>query len=389
MTDQAVYPDFSIDSLRDAQQLSSIAHRFGHDIGNLLTSIVSFSSVIKRVNDINDIEKLPNYCDAILREAWRVNLFNERLVMLLSDRDGSPEVVSLESVISRARHKLRARLHTEIECEFVDDPSRVFFEIDLDQCTALLVELLLNVFLHSNSKKVSIATFENTETFGFTLTNAMAHVPTVDLQQLFHPFVSWPDSCKSSGIGLTIAHAITHRAGASIALRTSKEPEPTFSVIVSFPIGKKPVVNEEADGIEEMLEIPAALPQCINLLLIEDQVVVSSAIEKILTLLLGSKTTLTIKIATGTDAYDQLNGETSFDVVLCDLNLKESSGQQIFRHIQKSQPQLVTRFAFITGDRGKQSAISYLESTGRPFLFKPFEPEDLLDLVFELLAENR
>lgn len=394
MNDQAVYPDFTIDSLRDAEQLSDIAHRFGHDIGNLLTSIVSFSSVIKRINNVIDVEKLPNYSDAILREAWRVSLFNERLVMLLSDRNGSPEVANLESVISRARHKLRARLNTEIECNFINDPSRLFFKIDLDQCTALLLELLLNVSFHCDPKQttktVEIQTFENEHTFGFTLTNKIAELPNIKLQKLFNPFFAWPETCKSAGIGLTIAYAIADRAGAKISISASNDTDPTFCTTISFPISAKPIVADNADDdIEDILEIPAALPESINLLLIEDEAVVSSAIEKILGLLLGTKTALTIQIATGADVFDQLKSEAAFDVVLCDLNLKESSGQQIFALIQKSYPQLVSRFAFITGDRGKQSSMQYLESTGRPFLFKPFEPEDLLDLVFELLAENR
>lgn len=392
MNNHAVFPDFTINSLREVEQLSDIAHRFGHDIGNLLTSIVSFSSVIKRISN-TEIEKLPNYSDAILREAWRVSLFNERMVMLLSERSGSPEVTNLEEAISRARHKLRARLNAEVQCNFLNDPSQHYFKIDLDQCTALLLELLLNVSFHCNSeqtaKTVEIQTFENDLAFGFTLTNKIAAVPNVALQTLFQPFTAWPETCKSAGIGLTVAYAIAERAGAKISISTSNDTDPKFSATISFPLSAKPIINNSNEDIEEILEIPSVLPESIKVLLIEDEAVVSSAIEKILGLLLGAKTKLTIQIATGADVFEHLKSENSFDVVLCDLNLKEISGQQIFAHLQKSNPQLISRFAFITGDRGKQSSMQYLESTGRPFLFKPFEPEDLLDLVFELLAENR
>src|SRR5690606_37268544 len=135
---------------------------------------------------------------------------------------------------------------------------------------------------------------------GFTLTNKIAELPTANLQKLFHPFLAWPETCKSAGIGLTIAYAIADRAGAKISLSTCKEPDPAFSTTISFPISAKPLVTTNtADEIEEIVEIPAALPASIQLLLIEDEVVVSSAIAKILGLLLGTKTALSIQVATG------------------------------------------------------------------------------------------
>jgi DNA-binding response OmpR family regulator len=58
--------------------------------------------------------------------------------------------------------------------------------------------------------------------------------------------------------------------------------------------------------------------------------------------------------------------------------MPDVSGTQIFQRWRREQPALAERVIFITGDIVSVDLQEFLRSTGRPFLAKPFELEDVL-----------
>ena len=117
-------PAFSAEDILSAANLSRVIHRIGHEIGNPLTSIISLSSIIERgIGESGaaqlPIERVVSYAGSIGSEAWRISSINEKLVMLLSSRQGNPEPSEPESIIRRALHKLQRRAeHKRFDVEF-------------------------------------------------------------------------------------------------------------------------------------------------------------------------------------------------------------------------------------------------------------------------------
>jgi DNA-binding response OmpR family regulator len=60
-------------------------------------------------------------------------------------------------------------------------------------------------------------------------------------------------------------------------------------------------------------------------------------------------------------------------------------GKQLYHYIEERYPQLADRVIFTTGDVISEDTQSFLERTGRPFLLKPFSPDELGALVRENL----
>ena len=121
------------------------------------------------------------------------------------------------------------------------------------------------------------------------------------------------------------------------------------------------------------------------MLIVEDEATVASAMKKIIELGLSEHRT-ECHCVDGSACLKLLESGAVFDAILCDLNLKESSGRFIYETIVKDHPTFCNCFAFLTGDSHRAEAINFLRSTGRPYLLKPFEPEQLLTLVTDLAS---
>jgi CheY-like chemotaxis protein len=73
--------------------------------------------------------------------------------------------------------------------------------------------------------------------------------------------------------------------------------------------------------------------------------------------------------------------DRSFDVVLCDLQMPEMSGSELYETVRQRWPELAQRFIFITGGACSPEARRFLESPGVSCIHKPFQVAELLELI--------
>ena len=74
-----------------------------------------------------------------------------------------------------------------------------------------------------------------------------------------------------------------------------------------------------------------------------------------------------------------------YDLLLVDIKTPVMDGKQLYRYIKKRYPELADRVIFTTGDVASDDTQSFLEWAARPFLLKPFSPDELRALVRENL----
>ena len=84
-------------------------------------------------------------------------------------------------------------------------------------------------------------------------------------------------------------------------------------------------------------------------------------------------------------AAESMLMKADYDLLLVDIKTPVMDGKQLYRYIEKRYPQLADRVIFTTGDVIGEDTQSFLERTGRPFLLKPFSPDELRALVRENL----
>jgi DNA-binding response OmpR family regulator len=104
-----------------------------------------------------------------------------------------------------------------------------------------------------------------------------------------------------------------------------------------------------------------------RLLLVEDEATISVALGR----LLDRWGFDTLAARTGAESQALLRG-VEVDVVVIDFRLPDLRGDALFRWLEENHSELAKKTLFITGDFGEE-ALTAIESTGRPYLLKPFE----------------
>ncbi|MCJ7743645.1 MAG: response regulator [Dehalococcoidales bacterium] len=70
-----------------------------------------------------------------------------------------------------------------------------------------------------------------------------------------------------------------------------------------------------------------------------------------------------------------------YDLCLVDIRTPEMNGMELYRQLKEDCSEMTNRVIFTTGDVINDDIKVFLEETGRPFLAKPFTPEELRSVV--------
>ena len=75
----------------------------------------------------------------------------------------------------------------------------------------------------------------------------------------------------------------------------------------------------------------------------------------------------------------------AYDLVLIDIRTPVMNGKQLYQSIVQKHREMTNRVVFTTGDMLSGDTKSFLEECRKPFLVKPFTPNELKSVVREVL----
>ena len=90
-----------------------------------------------------------------------------------------------------------------------------------------------------------------------------------------------------------------------------------------------------------------------------------------------------VDIAINGDVAQDMLGEKDYDLCLIDIRTPIMNGKQLYQCIQEKHPELIDGVVFTTGDVMGGDTQRFLQQSGRPFLPKPFTPDELKAIVKE------
>lgn len=81
--------------------------------------------------------------------------------------------------------------------------------------------------------------------------------------------------------------------------------------------------------------------------------------------------------------------EKDYDVIICDMMMPHLPGDMFFTAVERVKPQLTKRFIFITGHSGLQRITDFLKRVRGLTLFKPFQMDQLLEMIQAVIRKNK
>lgn len=92
-----------------------------------------------------------------------------------------------------------------------------------------------------------------------------------------------------------------------------------------------------------------------------------------------------VDIAVNGAIAEKMLGETDYDLCLVDIRTPVMNGNELYQQILDKHPDFAGKVIFTTGDVLDEKLTSLLNGSKRPYLPKPFTPDELRSIVKEAL----
>jgi PAS domain S-box-containing protein len=196
------------------------------------------------------------------------------------------------------------------------------------------------------------------------------------LPNVFEPFSTSKPKGLGTGLGLSICHGIVTSAGGEIrVVKTRPGKGTTFRIELPASVEAADPPSDTIPIRAEDLAQPSSRPR---ILLVDDEPKLGA------TLALALRDRYDVVVCTsGRAAIEELSRGDRFDLVLCDLMMPEVSGMEVYARAREIRPDVVPRFAFMTGGAFTARAGEFLREHRVRRIEKPFP----LQRVEELLRD--
>jgi CheY-like chemotaxis protein len=171
---------------------------------------------------------------------------------------------------------------------------------------------------------------------------------------------------------LMLCHRIVASHGGEIKICTSRGHGATYQV--TLPVAGPP---SQEPGLSDIPK--ASRKDRARILIVDDEPLLGQT----LTFAFSGRHDMVLATS-GREALARLEENPAFDLVLCDLMMPDVSGTKVFEVVESAHPELVPRFAFMTGGAFTEKAQEFLERYRGRCIDKPFTISDVEHLLTTL-----
>jgi signal transduction histidine kinase/CheY-like chemotaxis protein len=226
---------------------------------------------------------------------------------------------------------------------------------------------------------IDIRTSTNGERLRLEISDNGPGIAADILPRIFDPFYTTRQFGQGTGLGLALAHGIAASHGGSISAASSVGAGATFTVeLPLIPPDAAHPADWRARAADAAGRRTRRTPTSRHVLVVDDEETIRSVVGRYLERR-GHQVT---PAATGEEAI-RLAPQHDYDVVVLDIRMPGISGEDVFRQLRHSRPDLARRVIFATGDTVTASTSGFLHSTGQPVLEKPYDLARLASLIEE------
>ncbi len=193
-------------------------------------------------------------------------------------------------------------------------------------------------------------------------------IPPEIMPRIFESFFTTKPPDLGTGLGLPISLDIVRRAGGDLVAESEPGHGAIFRVRLPAAVGVPQTKTRSVSSLQSV--------QRRRVLAIDDEALLLKAFQRMLVPHHDIETKLGAR-----EALLCFGQDRCFDVVLCDLQMPDMSGVELYAAVKQQWPELAERFIFITGGAFSAEARRFLEDPNIACINKPFQLHELLQLI--------
>ena len=365
--------------LRAAQRMDAIGRLAGgiaHDYNNVLTVVLTHARLARR--EAAKGSMLANDLDAIVDSSTRASRLTQQLLAFGRLQPQRLQVLCISRIVVDIERMLRRLIGEDIALQTKLDPQLGQISIDTSQLEQVLMNLAVNARdAMPDGGRLTIEAHNDVsyddsggrcERVVLSVTDTGTGMDERTLAHACEPCFTTKPAHRGTGLGLSTVYGIVKQNGGEFAIVSALDKGTT--VTLSFP---------RVYGTREEPLKPAALAPIDGhekLLLVEDAVDVRRA----MALLLRSHGYEVICAETSQHAIELCNDPShKFAAMISDLVMPQMNGDAVARRVATSQPDM--KVVFVSGYAASDASVQRLVQ-------KPFEPDELVSVVREVLNEE-
>ena len=372
------------DQLMHSEKVSSIGKfvaGIAHELNNPLMGIMGFSQILldspgeKSLESPDVKDKLTKIYDESLRTAKIVqNLLTFARAKKIEKSSHNINAL-IKKTLDMRSHVLKSN-NIEVILDLLEDlPDTMVDHFQMQQVFLNVINNAMDAMVEDHSKgRLEISTHVDGKNIVIVLTDDGPGIPLDNLKKIFDPFFTTKEVGKGTGLGLSIIHGIVIEHGGTIeiispdrfgAVVTIKLP---ISADMSGPQVKKSAQNPLKNGFLSDKRI----------LVVDDEQSIREALGQVLEAEGMDVTTAN----DGCAALEELKVK-EFDIVITDIKMPEVSGIELHEIIKNDYGSLIDTTIVLTGDVLSEKVKEFLKASGCRYMLKPFNPRDLIELIYE------
>ena len=364
------------------QQERLLEHSRLASVGELAAGVAhEINNPLAAIHGLSELLQTENWPDQVSEDARKIQEAAERAAKIVQNllsfaRKSEPEKRYLDvgSIVDQA---LELKAH-DFELENIHvgihhSERAPLTMLDEHQ----MVQVLLNLFTNAEQAikdrggpgeiTVTIRLLE--DTVRISVSDDGPGIREEHLRSIFDPFFSTKEVGGGTGLGLSICYGIVREHGGEMWVESEEGFGATFHVELPVLPNVTPVLTQSpnADGVRVAGR---------RILVVDDETQIRNILFRLL-----SADGHEVALAPDGEVAWKLMQENKFDNILLDLRMPGVGGQDLFRLIAESFPDLSKKVVFITGDAANADTRSFLDSIASPALSKPFTIEAIRQLL--------
>jgi signal transduction histidine kinase/DNA-binding response OmpR family regulator len=291
---------------------------------------------------------------------------------------------AVESALTMLRNELRYRTTVERELRAAQP---------VQANAARLGQVFLNLILNAahalpegnlNRNQLRVRSFDEDGTVVVEVEDNGPGIAPEIMPRIFESFFTTKPPGLGTGLGLPISREIVRSLGGELTAESpARGPD------------RRPFDGESGPGALFRVRLPALEGPVVEparpsggaprrrrrIVAVDDEALLLKAYRR----MLGEHHDIETRLG-AREALALFEKDRAFDAVLCDLQMPEMSGAEFYAIVARRWPELAQRFIFITGGAFSPEARRFLEEGLVSCVNKPFQVDDLLELIEHRLA---